>query len=75
MTCTSPTTQSDHLDPKSEASTTPMDIAGVERALQRAYENACRIAWQTNTAVVVEENGQLVKIYFSQPPFPPECTP
>lgn len=52
----------------------PMDRAGIERALQRAYENACRIAWQTNTAMVFEKNGQIVKIHFPEP-IPPKFTP
>lgn len=49
-------------------------LTGIERALQRAYESACRIAWQTNTAMVFEKNGQIVKIHFPEP-IPPKFTP
>ncbi|WP_144011711.1 hypothetical protein [Vandammella animalimorsus] len=70
MTCSAPKTTSD-----APRACQPTDhLAGIERALQRAYENACRIAWQTNTAMVFEKNGQIVKIHFPEP-IPPKFTP
>ncbi|MDO4706238.1 MAG: hypothetical protein Q4A98_08560 [Comamonadaceae bacterium] len=70
MTSTVPKTT-----PEARRACPPSDhLAGIERALQRAYENACRIAWQTGTAMVFEKDGQIVKVHFPQPT-PPTFTP
>lgn len=37
------------------------DLANVEPALNRASRNARKVAEQTNTPIVVYENGQVVK--------------
>ena len=38
------------------------DFRNVTAALERAYERAREVAKQTNTCLVVQQNGQLVKL-------------
>ena len=52
--------QAKTLKPLSEAKSA--DLRGMPAALERAYLRAQLLAKQTNTFLIVQQNGQLVKL-------------
>jgi hypothetical protein len=53
-------TQAKPFKPLSDAKSA--DLRGVPAALERAYLRAQALAKQTNTFLIVQQNGQLVKL-------------